>query len=85
ISSVTEAFCGGCTRARLSPEGKLFLCLFANSGHDLRDLLRGHADDARVLRVLSGIGQGRTDNYSERRAQHDGPARDRIEMSYIGG
>lgn len=85
ISSVTEAFCGGCTRARLSPEGKLFLCLFANSGHDLRDLLRGHANDARVLRVLSGIWQGRTDNYSERRAQHDGPARDRIEMSYIGG
>jgi cyclic pyranopterin phosphate synthase len=88
ISSVSHAFCGGCTRARLSPEGKLFLCLFASEGHDLRALLRDGADDARLASALAGIWQRRTDNYSERRAaagsrRSDQP--DKIEMSYIGG
>ncbi|MFC4278720.1 GTP 3',8-cyclase MoaA [Achromobacter aloeverae] len=89
ISSVTQAFCGGCTRARLSPEGRLFLCLFATQGHDLRELIRGGADEAGLMRALAGIWQGRGDNYSEHRAQA-GPdltaaGGHKIEMSYIGG
>ncbi|CCJ50876.1 GTP 3',8-cyclase MoaA [Bordetella parapertussis] len=84
ISSVTHAFCSGCTRARLSPEGRLFLCLFASHGHDLRAPLREGADDDSLARILTGIWGQRDDNYSERRGQGGGAA-DRIEMSYIGG
>lgn len=86
ISSVTEAFCEGCTRARLSPEGKLYLCLFSTGGYDLRDLVRGGADDTRIQRVISGIWRPRADNYSESRTmQGPADADGRIEMSYIGG
>jgi len=89
ISSVTQAFCGGCTRARLSPEGRLFLCLFATQGHDLRAVIRGSGDETRLASALAGIWQGRGDNYSEHRSQA-GPdaaasSEHKIEMSYIGG
>jgi cyclic pyranopterin phosphate synthase len=86
ISSVSHAFCGGCTRARLSPEGKLFTCLFASRGHDLRAPLRSGAADEQIAARLAGIWHVRTDNYSERRAAESaGEARRKIEMSYIGG
>ncbi|KAF1047184.1 GTP 3',8-cyclase MoaA [Xylophilus sp.] len=89
IGSVTEAFCGDCSRARLSTEGRLFLCLFASEGHDLRHLLRGGADDAELAAAVAGIWQGRGDRYSELRASlaaRAAPAAgQRIEMSYIGG
>jgi GTP 3',8-cyclase len=84
ISSVTQAFCGSCTRARLSTEGKLYTCLFASAGHDLRALLRGDASDERLATMLAGIWQGRTDRYSEIRGAA-GSTDERIEMSYIGG
>jgi cyclic pyranopterin phosphate synthase len=85
ISSISEPFCGGCTRARLSSEGMLYTCLFATQGTDLRKLMReGPGDD--VLRDrLRGVWQRRADRYSEERAaRHDGPQR-KIEMHYIGG
>jgi len=87
ITSVTHAFCGDCTRARLSPEGRLYLCLFATRGHDLRALLRGGADDARIAQTLAGIWSARDDAYSELRARlpAGAPAARKIEMSYIGG
>jgi cyclic pyranopterin phosphate synthase len=87
ISSVTHAFCEGCTRARLSPEGRLFLCLFASRGYDLRALIRGGADDEQLAAAIAGIWSGRGDNYSERRlADTPGARRDpKVEMSYIGG
>ena len=88
ISSVSHAFCGDCNRARLSTEGRLFLCLFASSGWDLRSLLRGGHSDAQIAQALAGVWRRRDDNYSERRSQQgaDGIAsRQRIEMSYIGG
>ena len=84
ISSVTQAFCATCTRARLSTEGKLDTCLFATEGHDLRALLRGGADDGTLGRALAGIWSQRRDRYSEiRTAQTAGLKK--IEMSYIGG
>jgi cyclic pyranopterin phosphate synthase len=88
ISSVTQAFCGGCNRARLSTDGRVYLCLFASQGHDLRDLLRSGADDTQLSNALRGIWQGRSDRYSELRsglAADTGPAARRVEMSYIGG
>jgi len=88
ISSVTDAFCGTCNRARLSTEGRLFTCLFATEGHDLRALLRGGADDAELAATLAGIWGVRDDRYSEIRSSLTPElraARDRIEMSYIGG
>jgi cyclic pyranopterin phosphate synthase len=101
ISSVTQAFCKDCTRARLSTEGKLYLCLFATAGHDLRPLLRGTASDDDISSAIGHIWQGRADRYSELRALR-GPEGDhgpgtgnagdagdkpprRVEMSYIGG
>jgi cyclic pyranopterin phosphate synthase len=84
ISSVTQAFCGSCTRARLSTEGKLYLCLFADQGYDLKALLRNGADDATLATAMAGIWQQRDDNYSERRSA-DTPRANKIEMSYIGG
>ena len=88
ISSVTQAFCRDCNRARLSTEGKLFMCLFANSGHDLRALLRrGHGDDE-ISAALGAVWAKRDDRYSELRSavavEPDGGAR-RVEMHYIGG
>ena len=96
ISSVTQAFCGDCNRARLSTEGKLYLCLFANQGYDLRPLLResslsGADQGAAIATAIAHIWQGRTDRYSELRSNMpfdtssaaDTPRR--VEMSYIGG
>ena len=87
ISSVTQAFCQGCNRARLSTEGKLFTCLFATQGHDLRALLRSGASDAEITSALAAVWGGRGDRYSELRAAKpaDTDAGRRVEMSYIGG
>lgn len=84
IASVTRAFCSDCNRIRLSTEGKLYTCLFAASGHDLRSLLRNGASDAEISSALAGLWRVRNDRYSELRAA-DGQRRDKIEMSYIGG
>ena len=88
ISSVTQAFCGDCNRARLSTEGQLYLCLFAAKGYDLRSLIRGQATDEDLASAIGHIWQGRSDNYSEQRSSmpyDDGAPVKRIEMSYIGG
>ena len=87
ISSVTEPFCRDCHRARLSADGKLFTCLFASSGSDVLGHLRGGADDAGLVHFLTGIWEGRTDRYSDERAEllAAGKARAKVEMSYIGG
>ena len=88
ISSVTQAFCGDCNRARLSTEGQLYLCLFADKGYDLRSLLRGEASDADLTNAIGHIWRTRRDNYSEQRqalGPDPGPPVKRIEMSYIGG
>jgi cyclic pyranopterin phosphate synthase len=92
ISSVTQAFCRDCNRARLSTEGKLFLCLFASHGHDLRALLRGGANDLEIASALGLVWQQRGDRYSELRAAGiadanalDGTGAKRVEMHYIGG
>ena len=84
IASVTRPFCGGCTRARLSAEGKLFTCLFAVAGHDLRALLRGGASDAEISAAIGGIWWMREDRYSERRTAATAGL-PKVEMSYIGG
>jgi len=84
IASVTQAFCRDCTRMRLSTDGKLFTCLFATTGHDLRELLRGGADDATLARAISAVWRTRADRYSELRTAATARA-ERIEMSYIGG
>lgn len=89
ISSVTQAFCAHCTRARLSTEGKLYMCLFASLGYDLRALLRNGTDDATIAATLARIWQLRDDRYSQLRGSatvqtNDADTR-RIEMSYIGG
>lgn len=88
ISSVTHAFCGDCNRARLSMDGKLFLCLFASQGYDLRALLRSGVSDELLDAALAAIWQGRSDHYSELRASLPPDAQQaarRVEMSYIGG
>jgi cyclic pyranopterin phosphate synthase len=84
IASVTEPFCGACTRARLSAEGRLFTCLFATKGFDVRALLRDGASDADVAEALSDVWGARADRYSEIRSAEtlDLP---KVEMSYIGG
>ncbi len=90
ISSVTNAFCGDCNRARLSTEGKLFLCLFANRGHDLRALLRSNASDADISGAIGLIWSDRNDRYSELRGANlpvdtSRAPEHRVEMHYIGG
>jgi GTP 3',8-cyclase len=88
ISSVTQAFCGDCNRARLSTEGKLYLCLFATQGHDLRALIRGGASDEDLQSAIGHIWHGRADRYSELRSSMRadiGTGQRRVEMSYIGG
>jgi GTP 3',8-cyclase len=89
ISSVTQAFCGDCNRARLSTEGQLYLCLFASRGYDLRALLRGSATDDDIAHTLHSIWSQRQDRYSQLRgtpALGDSAAQSaRVEMSYIGG
>jgi cyclic pyranopterin phosphate synthase len=84
ITSVSQPFCGDCTRARLSPEGKLFLCLFANHGHDLRALVRGQSSDEQLAARMASVWMGRDDHYSEMRGKNTAPLH-KIEMSYIGG
>ena len=84
IASVTQPFCGSCTRARLSAEGKLHTCLFAAGGHDLRALLRGGASDQDIALRLRSIWGARADRYSEARSVLDA-GRSKVEMSYIGG
>jgi cyclic pyranopterin phosphate synthase len=88
ISSVTQAFCGSCNRARLSTEGQLYLCLFASRGYDLRSLIRAKASDSDLSSAIGHIWQGRTDRYSELRSAlppDAGIGVKRVEMSYIGG
>jgi len=90
ISSVTQAFCKDCTRARLSTEGKLYTCLFATRGHDLRALLREGRSDAEISGAVAQLWQARSDRYSELRTINtDGLSRTagerKVEMSYIGG
>ncbi|HEX9180092.1 MAG TPA: GTP 3',8-cyclase MoaA [Burkholderiales bacterium] len=84
IASVTQAFCRDCTRMRLSTEGKLYTCLFAAEGHDLKSLLRGGASDGEISAFISGVWTKRADRYSEIRTQNTAGLR-KIEMSYIGG
>lgn len=83
ISSVSRPFCGGCTRARLSSDGKLYMCLFAADGFDVRELLRSDVSDAGILDAIRGVWKGRDDRYSEQRTE--GTPKARIEMSRIGG
>lgn len=89
IHSVSEPFCGGCTRARLSADGKLYTCLFARHGHDLRALLRGGAGARELEEALRAVWGARSDRYSaERAAAMNGAGQGavpKIEMSYIGG
>jgi len=84
ISSVTQAFCASCNRLRLSTEGSLFTCLFAQSGHDLKALLRGGAADEELRNEIAAVWQSRGDRYSEIRTAETAKQR-KIEMSYIGG
>ncbi|WP_312440475.1 GTP 3',8-cyclase MoaA [Janthinobacterium sp.] len=92
ISSVTQAFCSDCSRARLSTEGKLYTCLFASSGHDLRALLRDGRSDAEISSAVAQLWRGRGDRYSELRSSQTvlggaalEPGKKKVEMSYIGG
>ncbi|MSQ59425.1 MAG: GTP 3',8-cyclase MoaA [Betaproteobacteria bacterium] len=84
ISSVTQAFCGTCTRARLSAEGQLFTCLFATQGTDLRSLIRSEASDGEISQMIERVWTARTDRYSEIRTSETAKLR-KVEMSYIGG
>jgi cyclic pyranopterin phosphate synthase len=87
ISSVSQPFCGACSRARLSSEGKFYTCLFATHGLDLRAPLRAGADDAELLRLIRDTWNGRADRYSELREElrRTAPQPKKIEMNYIGG
>src|SRR5271163_1464038 len=87
ISSVSQPFCGACSRARLSSEGKFYTCLFASHGTDLRAPMRSGADDAELLRLIRGVWIERSDRYSELREElrGKGPETKKIEMYYIGG
>lgn len=84
ISSVTQAFCKDCTRARLSAEGQLFTCLFATQGTDLRSLLRADASDDELSEAIARVWRVRADRYSEIRTAETAKLR-KVEMSYIGG
>jgi GTP 3',8-cyclase len=87
ISSVTQPFCGACSRARLSSDGSFYTCLFAQTGTDLRAPLRAGADDAEMTRIIRGVWGAREDHYSEQRMvlrQRAGAA-PKVEMNYIGG
>ncbi|NBW51515.1 MAG: GTP 3',8-cyclase MoaA [Betaproteobacteria bacterium] len=88
ISSVTQAFCGDCNRARLSTEGQLYLCLFAGRGHDLRSLVRSGASPEQLQEAIASIWGARSDRYSALRGSDSADeitGRKRVEMSYIGG
>ena len=89
ISSVSEPFCGNCTRARLSTDGKLVTCLFASGGTDMKTAMRSGADDVKLAGIIAKIWGGRTDRYSELRSEDTqvkvGVDGDKVEMYYIGG
>ena len=85
ISSVSQPFCADCTRARVSTEGKVYTCLFASVGHDLREPLRSGATDADLTDIIAGIWMRRRDRYSEERFELAGSSRRKIEMYQIGG
>jgi cyclic pyranopterin phosphate synthase len=84
ISSVTQAFCASCNRLRLSTEGSLYTCLFAQTGHDLKSLLRGGASDDEIRNEIAAVWQRRDDRYSEIRTSQTSSLK-KVEMSYIGG
>jgi cyclic pyranopterin phosphate synthase len=84
IASVTQPFCGDCTRARLSAEGRLYTCLFGLRGHDLRAIMRGEASDEELGEAIGRIWSRRTDRYSEIRSENTTDLQ-KVEMSYIGG
>jgi cyclic pyranopterin phosphate synthase len=84
IASVTQPFCGDCSRVRLSADGQLFTCLFATSGHDIRGLLRSGVTDQGLADALRAIWTGRTDRYSELRTLETVEL-PKVEMSFIGG
>jgi cyclic pyranopterin phosphate synthase len=85
ISSVTEPFCGDCSRARLSADGRLYTCLFAQSGHDLRGPMRAGASDEDLAGIIRAVWASRDDRYSEERSELRNAARRRVEMYEIGG
>jgi cyclic pyranopterin phosphate synthase len=85
IGSITQPFCGGCTRARLSADGRLYTCLFATGGHDLRALLRDGGDGRALEQRLAAVWGDRRDRYSAQRASRPRPPAPKVEMSYIGG
>jgi cyclic pyranopterin phosphate synthase len=84
ISSVTQPFCGDCTRARLSADGSIYTCLFATAGHDLRPMLRSDVSDDDLADAVRAIWIGRSDRYSELRSL-DTVDLPKVEMSFIGG
>jgi len=84
ITSVTQPFCGDCSRARLSADGRLYTCLFAVEGVDIRELLRKGSDDDALIELVSSVWKRRQDRYSELRTRATTKQR-RVEMSYIGG
>lgn len=84
ITSISQPFCGDCTRLRLSPEGQLYTCLFGAKGHDLRGLLRSGASDAEVEAFVASVWRGRSDRYSEERTEATAGL-PKVEMSHIGG
>ncbi|GAA0613730.1 GTP 3',8-cyclase MoaA [Virgibacillus siamensis] len=85
ISSVTDSFCGTCTRIRLSADGKLYTCLFASEGFDIRSKIRNHISDEELTDALSKLWGRRNDRYSDERSEKKHNNRRKIEMSYIGG
>lgn len=89
ISSVTDSFCSSCTRARISAEGKLYTCLFATKGYDLRELIRTNQDDIKVKEIIHSIWSNRSDRYSDERLSNTkkikNKSQQKIEMSHIGG
>lgn len=85
ITSVSESFCSTCTRARLSSDGKLYTCLFASKGFDLRELIRSGMTDAELTDAIMGVWERRGDRYSDERTEQTAKNRKKIGMSYIGG
>lgn len=85
ITSVSETFCGSCTRARISANGHIYTCLFSESGYDIRDLLREESSDDKLREKIVSIWNHRKDRYSEERTEETAKMRKKIEMSYIGG
>ncbi|MFM8979917.1 MAG: GTP 3',8-cyclase MoaA [Planctomycetia bacterium] len=85
VASVSQPFCGDCTRARLSADGRVFTCLFATQGHDVKAALRGGIDDATLRERLAALWRARSDRYSELRTQATAGSLPRVEMSLLGG